>query len=73
MVSEIERLGGELVTWFDDWSVSNWGTATALVVACGLGGRYWWLQRGRRAIERDNEEESSSWLFTRLQSPAGHQ
>ena len=73
MVSEIERFGGELATWFDDWTVSNWGTATALVVACGLGGRYWWLQRGRRAIERDSEEESSSWLFTRLQSPAGHQ
>ncbi len=73
MVSEIERFGGELATWFDDWTVSNWGTATALVVACGLGGRYWWIQRGRRAIQRDSEEESSSWLFTRLQSPAGHQ
>jgi hypothetical protein len=71
MVSEIERLGGEIATWFDDWTLSNWGTAAAIVVACGLGGRYWWLERVRRSQPRDTEEESSSWLFTRLQNPAG--
>jgi hypothetical protein len=71
MANEIERLGGELAMWFDDWSVSSWGTAATAVAAFGLGGRYIWRARGRRSLQEDSEEESSSWLFTRLQSPAG--
>jgi hypothetical protein len=71
MVSEVEWLGSELVTWLDDWNVSNWGTAVGVIFACGLGSRYWWLERGRRSLQRDRDEESSSWIFIRLQSPAG--
>jgi hypothetical protein len=71
MVNEIERLGGELATWLDDWSLSSWGTAATVVAAFGLGGRYIWRGRGRRLPQEDTDEESSSWLFTRLQSPAG--
>jgi hypothetical protein len=69
MVSEVERLGGELVTWLDDWTISDWGTAAVIATAAGVGGRYVLRQRARRAAPADSEEESSSWLFTRLQSP----
>ncbi|MBI3836991.1 MAG: hypothetical protein HY288_03540 [Planctomycetia bacterium] len=34
----------------------------------GLGGE---LVMCRRSAQEESEEESSSWLFTRLQSPAG--
>jgi hypothetical protein len=71
MAIEIERLGGELVTWLDDSSWSSWGEAAAVVAVFGLGSRCIWRLRGRRSPQEDSEEESSSWLFSRLQSPAG--
>jgi hypothetical protein len=72
MVSEIESLGGQLVSWFDEANLSTWGTASAMVAAIALGSRYVWRGRGWRSLNDDAEEESSSWLFTRLQNPAGH-
>ena len=71
MVNEIERFGGELVTWLDDSSWSTWGTAAAAVAAFGLGSRCIWRLRGRRLPQEDCEEESASWLFSRLQGPVG--
>jgi hypothetical protein len=71
MVSEIERLGVGLATWFDDVSFPSWGTAATVVAAFGLVSRYLSRGRARRSPQEESEEESSSWLFTRLQSPAG--
>ncbi len=71
MVSEVEWIGSEMVTWIEEWSVSNWGTAVGVIVACGLGSRYWWLERARQSLESDTDEKSSSWIFLRLHSPAG--
>jgi hypothetical protein len=71
MMNEVKGLGGELVTWLDDASVPPWVLAASLAGACGLGGRYLRRTRGRRSPQEESEDESSSWLFTRLQSPAG--
>jgi len=71
MVSEIERLGAGLAVWFDDVSFPSWGTAATVVAAFGLGSRCLLRGRARRSPQEESEEESSSWLFTRLQSPAG--
>jgi hypothetical protein len=71
MVGEIERLGVGLATWFDDVSLPSWGTAATVVAAFGVGSRCLLRGRARRSPQTDSEEESSSWLFTRLQSPAG--
>ncbi|HEV3136446.1 MAG TPA: hypothetical protein VGZ26_01055 [Pirellulales bacterium] len=72
MMNEIEGMGGELVTWLDDASVPPWAVAATLAEASGLAAYHFWRTRGRRSAQEESEEESSSWLFTRLQSPAGH-
>jgi hypothetical protein len=71
MAREIEKLGGELATWFDDASLSTWSTVAIVVTATGVGGGYLWRQRNRGLTDDTSEEESSSWLFSRLHSPAG--
>jgi hypothetical protein len=72
MMNEIEGLGGEFVSWLDDASVPPWAVAATFAEACGLAAYHFWRTRGRRSAQEESEEESSSWLFTRLQSPAGH-
>lgn len=70
MAQEIERLGGELASWFDPMAFSGWTAAASVAVATGVGG-YLWYGRNRAALDDRDEEESSSWLFTRLHTPAG--
>lgn len=67
MLAEVEDVGGELVSWFDEQSPRSWVTMAATAALAGAAGRYAWRAR-RRRDDGFCEEESSSWLFTRFQS-----
>lgn len=68
MLSDVEGVGGELVTWLDELSPRSWVTVAATAAVAGAAGRYAWRARRRRQGDEPCEEESSSWLFTRFQS-----
>jgi hypothetical protein len=70
MFNEIERLGGELVTWLDEANAQPWVTAVTVAAACWWGGRYILRRRAGQSLREQGEEASSSWLFTRMHSPA---
>lgn len=72
MLSEVEGLGGELAMWLDDANVPPWAVAVTAMAAGGLGGHYVRRARARRSSHDDSDEESSSWLFIRLQTPQAH-
>jgi hypothetical protein len=67
---ELEELGGDLITWLDDYAPS-WTTTAGAATALAAGGAYVLRSRTRRSVDKDDEEVSSTWLFTRFQSPAG--
>jgi hypothetical protein len=71
VMREVEKLGGELVTWIDELSLPPWALATAAAAFVGFGGHCYLKRRGARLGEETGEEESSSWLFTRLITPPG--
>ncbi len=71
MMAEVEGLGGEIVEWLEDSSVPPWAILATVVVTCGIGGWYYGYLRTSGSIREDSEEESSSWLFTQLENPAG--
>ncbi len=71
VMREVEKIGGELVTWFDELTLPQWAFATTAAALLGYGGHCYWKRRGARLDEETGEEESSSWLFTRLHTPPG--
>ncbi len=71
MFNEIERLGGELVSWLDEASAQPWVAVVTVAAASWLGGRHVLRRRAGRLSRDHGEEESSSWLFTRMNNPAG--
>jgi hypothetical protein len=70
-MSEIEQIGGDLMTWFDDYNSPSWATAAGIVTAAVAGSAYVWHGRRRRSVEEEEEAISSTWLFNRFQMPAG--
>jgi hypothetical protein len=69
LVDEVEHLGGAWAAWLTDGSVPPWTIVATAAAAFGAG--YAWRARGRRLTGDRDEEESSSWLFIQLQTPAG--
>jgi hypothetical protein len=70
-MSEIEQIGGDLMSWFDDYTAPSWTTAASIVTAAAAGSAYAWHGRGRRSVDEEDEAISSIWLFNRFQMPAG--
>jgi hypothetical protein len=70
-LTEIERLGGELASWLGEFGLDGWVTPTSAAVALGAGA-YFGLRGTRTATNDKHDEESSSWLFSRLQTPTPH-
>ena len=70
-MSEIDQIGGDLMSWFDDYSGPSWVTAADIAAVVAAGSAYAWHDRQRRSREEDDEAVSSTWLFNRLQMPAG--
>jgi len=70
VMGEVDRLSEELVGWLDDVEVAPWTAATATAAAAGVGAHLYLRRRGR-TDESLSEEESSTWLFAQLQTPAG--
>ena len=68
-LEEIEKMGGDLVTWLDASDSTAWITGGALVVLTS-GGYYWQRRRVGRQTGT-NLEEPSNWLFTHLYHPTG--
>ena len=71
MMAEVEGLGGNIAEWLEDSSVPPWAILATVVVTCGIGGWYYGYLRSSGSFREDSEEESSSWLFTQLENPAG--
>ncbi len=70
VTGEIEKLSGDIVGWLDRMRVPPWTVTTVVVAALGGGvlTRCW---RNRRSDGTMDDEESSTWLFTRLHSSLG--
>jgi len=71
VVGEVERLGVEIATWFDRLRIPSWAATTVVVAAIGGGGLLARRWRTQHVIDAVAAEESSTWLFTRLQSTLG--
>ena len=68
-LDEIEKMGGDLITWLDESDNMSWAIGGAVVVLAA-GGYYWQRRRAGQAAE-GNSEELSSWLFTHVYHPTG--
>jgi hypothetical protein len=69
-LAEIERLGGDLVSWLGEFGLGSWAAPGSAAVALSAGA-YFGLRSARRSTDEEHEEESSSWLFSRLQNSVG--
>jgi hypothetical protein len=70
-MSEVESLGGELAGWIEEVSMPPWAIATIGAAAVGFGARRHLKRRRSSALRTTCDEESSSWLFTRLHQVPG--
>ncbi len=66
VMNDMEKLGNHVALWFEELNAEPYALATSVAIVAALGGRAYLKRRGRGAVEEFGEEESSSWLFTRL-------
>lgn len=66
LLDEIESIGGDLVDYAANSNTLQWATAGIGLAAC-VGGA--WLRRRSRSSgdPREDDEDSASWMFTRMQ------
>jgi hypothetical protein len=68
-LEEIENMGGELVTWFDDSNTTTWVAGATMLLAAGGG--YYWQRRRLNGQATPHQDEPTSWLLNHLCHPAG--
>jgi hypothetical protein len=69
IMREVEGLGSELISWVDDLQMPTWAVTVIAIAASGAGGAFARRCSGRRPSDETGFEDSSSWLFARLQDP----
>jgi hypothetical protein len=71
VMHEVKGLRSDLLSWVDDLRSPTWGVALVAITATGAGGALARRLRSRRSDDETVVEDSSTWLFARLQNPAG--
>ncbi len=66
VMDEMEQLGDHVALWFENLNAEPYALATGAAIVAALGGRAYLKKRRAGSLEEISEEESSSWLFTRL-------